>query len=158
MGGSWSDVIIDMASKYLQKFPVPKQFPEILHDFSREILREQPGDIILFAAEYFKSISEGRPINWNDPHPRAPKPSDYPRVKGDKVLTSHRSKGTQQASGDVASSRREQSSASKRELSSASRPTSQVSAKSAESAVSEAAKEYLAEVLESIFDKLIENQ
>jgi histone H3/H4 len=33
-----------------------------------------------------------------------------------------------------------------------------VSAKSAESAVSEAAKEYLAEVLESIFDKLIENQ
>jgi len=141
-----------MASKYLQKFPVPKSFPEILHDFSREILREQPGDILLFAAEYFKSISEGRPLNWNDPQPRAPKPSDYPRVKGDKVLTSHRSKGTQQASagGDVASSRRE--------LSSASRPTSQVSAKSAESAVSEAAKEYLAEVLETIFDKLIESQ
>ena len=29
-----------MASKYLQKFPVPNDFPEILHDLTREILRD----------------------------------------------------------------------------------------------------------------------
>lgn len=47
-----------MASKYLQKFPVPKGFQEVLHDFSREVLREQPGDIIKFAAVYFKAMEE----------------------------------------------------------------------------------------------------
>jgi hypothetical protein len=47
-----------MASKYLQKFPVPEGFPEILHDFTREILRDQPDDIIAYAAEYFASLNE----------------------------------------------------------------------------------------------------
>lgn len=47
-----------MASTYLQKFPVPEQFPEILHDLLREILREQPDDIIVFAHRYFKDKVE----------------------------------------------------------------------------------------------------
>ncbi len=47
-----------MASKYLQKFPVPKGFPEILHDFAREILRDQPRDILDYGCEYFKALEE----------------------------------------------------------------------------------------------------
>lgn len=47
-----------MASTYLQKFPVPEQFPEILHDLLREILREQPEDIIEFSYRYFKDKQE----------------------------------------------------------------------------------------------------
>ena len=42
-----------MASKYLQKFPVPHGFQEILADFTREVLREQPQNIIEYAAVYF---------------------------------------------------------------------------------------------------------
>ena len=48
-----------MASTYLQKFPVPEQFPDVLHDLLREILREQPEDIIAFSYRYFKDRHEG---------------------------------------------------------------------------------------------------
>lgn len=44
-----------MASKYLQQFPIPAEFPHILRDLTREILRLQPRDIIHFSAEYFKA-------------------------------------------------------------------------------------------------------
>jgi hypothetical protein len=53
-----------MASKYIQKFPIPKGFPEILHDLSKEILRHQPDDIIEFAALYFKSIQDGVVLDY----------------------------------------------------------------------------------------------
>jgi len=42
-----------MASKYLQKFPVPAGFQEVLADLTREVLREQPVNIVEFAAVYF---------------------------------------------------------------------------------------------------------
>jgi hypothetical protein len=70
-----------MASKYLQKFPIPPGFPEVLHDLSREILREQPRDIIAFAAKYFRCKADGEVFDWDDDNPRAPKPVDYPRIK-----------------------------------------------------------------------------
>ena len=44
-----------MASKYLQKYPVPEDFPEILHDFAREVLRDQPENIYEYGALYFKA-------------------------------------------------------------------------------------------------------
>jgi len=47
-----------MASKYLQKFPVPNGFAEILHDFSKEILRDQPDNIIEYGYQYFKALEE----------------------------------------------------------------------------------------------------
>jgi len=47
-----------MASKYLQKFPVPADFPDILSDFTREILRLQPRDIIAFAVKYFQALEK----------------------------------------------------------------------------------------------------
>ena len=45
-----------MASKYLKRFHVPKTFEEILSDFTKEILRTQPKDIIEFGIEYFKAL------------------------------------------------------------------------------------------------------
>ena len=45
-----------MASKYLQKYPVPEDFPDLLHDFAREVLRDQPADIYHFGMEYFTAL------------------------------------------------------------------------------------------------------
>ena len=45
-----------MASKYLQKYPIPEDFPDLLHDFTREVLRDQPDNIYQYGAEYFKAM------------------------------------------------------------------------------------------------------
>ena len=47
-----------MASKYIQKFPIPGQFPDILHDFVREVLRDQPENIYEYGAAYFTALDE----------------------------------------------------------------------------------------------------
>ena len=47
-----------MASKYLQKFPIPEEFPDILMAFTREILRDQPADINEYGAMYFKAMHD----------------------------------------------------------------------------------------------------
>ena len=47
-----------MASKYLQKYPVPDQFADLLHDFAREVLRDQPENIYDFGFAYFKAMEE----------------------------------------------------------------------------------------------------
>ena len=54
-----------MASKYLQKFPIPNGFPQILHDFTKEILRDQPRDIIEFGYMYFKALEQVRSFKVN---------------------------------------------------------------------------------------------
>ena len=79
-----------MASKYLQKFPIPQTFQEILYEFSREILREQPIDIIEFGAAYFKAKETGKNFEWDPTKSNQPKPADYPRVKGAGVVESSR--------------------------------------------------------------------
>ena len=45
-----------MASKFIAKYPVPDEFPDILHDFAREVLRDQPEDIYEYGAQYFKAL------------------------------------------------------------------------------------------------------
>lgn len=47
-----------MASKYLQQYETPEGFEELLHDFIKEVLRNQPEDLIEFAALYFKCVQE----------------------------------------------------------------------------------------------------
>ena len=42
-----------MASKYARRFALPEGFPQILKDFTREVLRSQTDDINKFAYEYF---------------------------------------------------------------------------------------------------------
>ena len=47
-----------MASKYRKKFELPAGFYEVLEDYSREVLRDQPLDIVEFSYLYFKSLEE----------------------------------------------------------------------------------------------------
>ena len=47
-----------MASKYRKKFELPNEFYGILEDYSREVLRDQPIDIIEFSYLYFKAMEE----------------------------------------------------------------------------------------------------
>ena len=53
-----------MSSKYSNKYPIPEKFPEILHDFSREVLRYMPKDILDFAVQYFYSLETSTPLNF----------------------------------------------------------------------------------------------
>ena len=50
-----------MASKYIQKFPIPGHFPDVLHDFVREVLRDQPENIYEYGAAYFTALDE---VSW----------------------------------------------------------------------------------------------
>ena len=47
-----------MASKYRKKFAMPEGFYSILEDYSREVLRDQPRDIIEYSYLYFKAMEE----------------------------------------------------------------------------------------------------
>lgn len=53
-----------MASKYVQKFPIPQGFHEILNDLTKEILRYQPENIIEFSMLYFKCLQEGKELDY----------------------------------------------------------------------------------------------
>ena len=47
-----------MASKYRQKYTVPDKFYQVLEDYSREVLRDQPQDILEFSYMFFKAMEE----------------------------------------------------------------------------------------------------
>ena len=47
-----------MASKYRKKYTLPENFYNVLEDYSREVLRDQPVDIVEFSYLYFKAIEE----------------------------------------------------------------------------------------------------
>ncbi len=49
-----------MASKYRKKFELPEGFYDVLENYSREVLRDQPLDIIEFSYLYFKALEEVR--------------------------------------------------------------------------------------------------
>src|SRR5690349_1421705 len=53
-----------MASKYIQQFPVPENFPQLLNDLVKEIIRNQPAEIIEFSAMYFKCMQEGKVLDY----------------------------------------------------------------------------------------------
>ena len=53
-----------MSSKYSNKYPIPEKFPEILHNFSREVVRYMPKDILDFAIQYFYSLETSSPFNY----------------------------------------------------------------------------------------------
>ena len=55
-----------MASKYLKRFQVPNNFENILSDFAKEILRNQPKDIIDFGIEYFKGLESNTKLDYKD--------------------------------------------------------------------------------------------
>ena len=47
-----------MASRYRKKFALPEDFMEILEAYSKEVLRDQPMDIVEFSYLYFKALEE----------------------------------------------------------------------------------------------------
>jgi hypothetical protein len=53
-----------MSSRFSNKYPIPEKFPEILHDFSGEVLRYMPKDILDFSVQYFYSLEIGSPLNY----------------------------------------------------------------------------------------------
>jgi len=47
-----------MASKYRKKFQLPEGFYPVLENYCREVLRDQPMDIVEFSYLYFKALDE----------------------------------------------------------------------------------------------------
>lgn len=76
--GSWLDVRNNMANvKEMRIFcaeqiSVPEELPEILKNYSKEVIRNNPPDIYAFSARYFEKLLEqrGKP----DALSTAPKP------------------------------------------------------------------------------------
>ena len=56
-----------MASKYRKKQSLPENFYPLLEDYCREVLRDQPEDIIEFSYLYFKAIEEDTLDQFNYP-------------------------------------------------------------------------------------------
>lgn len=56
------------ATKYQPKYALPPNFAQILKDFTREVLREQPADIVAWSAVYFKRMAlESDPLQPQQP-------------------------------------------------------------------------------------------
>ncbi|NXI76166.1 SP17 protein, partial [Rhipidura dahli] len=46
---------------------VPAGFQNLLEGLAREVLREQPTDVVVFAAQYFQKLLEQREAGATDP-------------------------------------------------------------------------------------------
>ena len=53
-----------MSSKYIKKYEIPVGFQDLLSEFTKEILRNQPKDIIDFGIEYFKCLQQGLILDY----------------------------------------------------------------------------------------------
>jgi hypothetical protein len=53
-----------MSSKYIKKYAIPVGFQDLLSEFTKEILRNQPKDIIDFGIEYFKCLQQGLILDY----------------------------------------------------------------------------------------------
>ena len=53
-----------MSSKYIKKYTIPPGFQDLLSEFTKEILRNQPKDIIDFGVEYFKCLQQGLILDY----------------------------------------------------------------------------------------------
>ena len=53
-----------MSSKYIKKYAIPTGFQDLLSEFTKEILRNQPKDIIDFGVEYFKCLQQGLILDY----------------------------------------------------------------------------------------------
>ena len=53
-----------MSSKYIKKYTIPPGFQDLLSEFTKEILRNQPEDIFDFGVEYFKCLQQGLILDY----------------------------------------------------------------------------------------------
>ena len=61
-----------MSSKYIKKYDIPPGFQDLLSEFTKEILRNQPKDIIDFGIEYFKCLQQGLILDYAHKGPNIP--------------------------------------------------------------------------------------
>ena len=85
-----------MSSKYIKKYDIPPGFQDLLSEFTKEILRNQPKDIIDFGVEYFKCLQQGLILDYAkkgenipcDFKPTIPKiPRSLKNLKNDMIET-----------------------------------------------------------------------
>ena len=85
-----------MSSKYIKKYDIPPGFQDLLSEFTKEILRNQPKDIIDFGVEYFKCLQQGLILDYAqkgenipcDFKPTVPKiPRSLKNLKNDMIET-----------------------------------------------------------------------
>ena len=55
-----------MSSLFSNKYPIPNDFQQILHDFTKEIVRNKPKDILDFSIHYFYCLENNLKFNFND--------------------------------------------------------------------------------------------
>jgi hypothetical protein len=53
-----------MTSKFSNKYLIPEEFPNILHDYAREVVRYMPKDILDFSIQYFYYLEKGLKLNY----------------------------------------------------------------------------------------------
>ncbi|EPY29809.1 hypothetical protein AGDE_09802 [Angomonas deanei] len=63
-----------LATRYQQRQQLPQNFPDVLKEYAREVLRAQPSDILSWSAEYFKALALEA-----DPSAAPREPSGAPR-------------------------------------------------------------------------------
>ena len=76
-----------MASKYIKKFKIPNNFENILSDFTKEILRNQPKDIIQFGIEYFKGQETNTKLDYPDKGENRPENYKRPENRGPNIIS-----------------------------------------------------------------------
>ena len=75
-----------MASKYIKMFKVPKNFENILSDFAKEVLRNQPKDILDFGIEYFKGLETNTKLDYPDKGENRPENYKAPENKEPNII------------------------------------------------------------------------
>ena len=71
-----------MTSKFSNKFLIPEEFPQILHDYAREVVRYMPKDILDFSIQYFYYLEKGLKLNYIEGGSKdIPKISDVHELK-----------------------------------------------------------------------------
>jgi hypothetical protein len=53
-----------MTSKFSNKYLISEEFPNILHDYAREVVRYMPKDILDFSIQYFYYLEKGLKLNY----------------------------------------------------------------------------------------------
>jgi Ca2+-binding EF-hand superfamily protein len=76
-----------MSSKFAKQYQIPPEFPDILKDFAREVLRNQPANINEFAAKYFDCLAQGLPAEGPGGETMGADGNEEPEMSLDEVET-----------------------------------------------------------------------
>ena len=74
-------IILHKMNKTIKKYPIPQDFNEILHDFTKSIIKHNPNDILDFGCQYFRSIEEGVPFKYEPSKENVKEEKKEPSIK-----------------------------------------------------------------------------